>query len=213
MPMPDDLAPEDITAHPADEPPAGARSPWLPGHEAWRSPLAVLEDDGAWPDRFAVVARAVRGALGDRVLLLQHVGSTSVPGLPAKPVVDVDLVVADPADEAAYVPDLVAAGFHHVVREPWWHEHRLLKLRVPFTHLHVFGPRCPEVVRHTMFRDWLRSHDDDRERYVAAKREASAATQRDGGTGMDYNRVKEPVVRAIYDRMFRAHGLLPPDEG
>lgn len=168
----------------------------------------MAEDDGGWPDRFAAVESIVRKALGDRILELHHVGSTSVPGLPAKPVLDADLVVADPTDEASYVPDLAAAGFFHVVREPWWHEHRLLKLRTPFTHLHVFGPECPEVVRHTMFRDWLRSQDDDRATYVAAKREASAATRAAGGTGMDYNRVKEPVVRAIYDRMFRAHGLL-----
>lgn len=206
-----DPTPQEIVRH-YDDAPVGAPSPWLPGHEAWRSPLGLVEDDGRRPAQFAEVAARVRAALGDLALELHHVGSTAVPGLPAKPVVDVDLVVADPADEAAYVPALVAAGFHQVVREAWWHEHRLLKLRTPFTHLHVFGPRCPEVVRHTMFRDWLLRHDDDRELYVAAKRDASAATQRAGGTGMDYNRVKEPVVRAIYDRMFRAHGLLPPDE-
>jgi len=154
------------------------------------------------------VAATAERALGDRVLEIHHVGSTSVPGLPAKPVIDMDLVVADPTDEASYVPDLVAAGFHHTIREPWWHEHRLLKFRSPFTHLHVFGPDCPEVVRHTMFRDWLLSHDDDRELYVATKRAAAVATTRAGGTGMNYNRVKEPVVRAIYGRMFRAHGLL-----
>jgi len=183
-------------------------SPWLEGHHEWRSPLEVVEDDGQWPDRFAAVERTIRGVLGDRALDIHHVGSTAVPGLPAKLVVDVDLVVTDPTDEASYVPDLVAAGFFHILREPWWHEHRLLKLRSPFTHLHVFGPECPEVVRHTMFRDWLSDHDDDRATYVAAKRDASAATRAAGGTGMDYNRVKEPVVRAIYDRMFRAHGLL-----
>ena len=157
------------------------------------------------------MAAALRTTLGERVLEIHHVGSTSVPGLPAKPVIDVDLMVADPADEASYVPDLVASGFHHTIREPWWHEHRLLKCREPFAHVHVFGPDCPEVVRHTLFRDWLLAHDDDRELYVATKREASAATQTTGGTGMDYNRVKEPVVRAIYDRMFRAHGLLDRD--
>lgn len=154
------------------------------------------------------MAATLDTALGDRILEIHHVGSTSVPGLPAKPVIDVDLVVADPADEASYVPALVAAGFHHTIREPWWHEHRLLKHRTPFAHVHVFGPDCPEVVRHTMFREWLLSRDDDRAVYVAAKRAAAAATTRAGGSGMDYNRVKEPVVRAIYERMFRAHGLL-----
>lgn len=198
---------EEITRHHDD--PAGSPSPWLPGHEAWRSPLEVVPYDAGWPAAFDRVATTVRDALGDRVLGLHHVGSTAVPGLPAKPVIDVDLVVADPADELTYVPALTAAGFHHVAREPWWHEHRLLKLRAPFTHLHVFGPGCPEVVRHRMFRDWLRSQPADRERYVGAKRSAATATLAAGGTGMDYNRAKEAAVRDIYDRMFRAHGLLP----
>jgi GrpB-like predicted nucleotidyltransferase (UPF0157 family) len=133
-----------------------------------------------------------------------------VPGLPAKPVIDVDLVVADPADEEAYVPDLVAAGFVHTIREPWWHEHRLLKHLDPLTHVHVFGPDCPEVIRHLMFRDWLLEHPDDRSDYAEAKRAAAAEmnARPGGGTGMDYNRHKEPVVLAIYDRMFRAHGML-----
>jgi len=170
----------------------------------------VVEHDTTWAAQARQVEQDVRDLLGDCALEVHHVGSTAVRGLPAKPDLDLDLVVADAADERAYVPVLVAGGFVHRLREPWWHEHRLLKLRSPFTHLHVFGPECPEVVRHTMFRDWLRDHDhdDDRATYVAAKREASAATQAVGGTGMDYNRVKEPVVRAIYDRMFRANGLL-----
>ena len=152
----------------------------------------------------------MRSVLGDRVLELHHVGSTSVPGLPAKPVIDADLVLADPADEASYVPDLQAAGFVHSVREPWWHEHRVLRWMEPRAHLHVFGPGCPEVVRHMMFRDWLLEHPDERATYAEAKWAAAAAVNArpGGGTGMDYNRVKEPVVHAIYDRMFRAHGLL-----
>ena len=158
----------------------------------------------------------IRGALGERVRELHHVGSTAVPGLPAKPFVDMDLVVADPADEAAYVPHLEAVGFSHRIREPWWHEHRLLVQQEPRVTLHVFGPDCPEVIRHLMFRDWLRDHADERERYAAAKRAAAAATKRTaaaatnamGGHGMDYNAHKQEVVREIYDRMFRAHGLL-----
>jgi GrpB-like predicted nucleotidyltransferase (UPF0157 family) len=62
-----------------------------------------------------------------------------------------------------------------------------------------------------MFHDWLVEHDDDRQRYADAKRTAASEmnARPGGGTGMDYNRHKEPVVRAIYERMFRAHGLLP----
>ncbi len=199
----------EITRH-HDEPPGS--DPYVEGYVPIRTPIAVVEHDPSWAADFARVAELVHGALTDRALAVHHVGSTSVPDLPAKPVIDADLVVTDPAEEAAYVPDLVAAGFVHVLREPWWHEHRLLKLvppAGPLTHLHVFGPGCPEVVRHTMFRDWLLAHADEREAYAAAKRAAASATNEVGGTGMDYNRLKEQTVRAIYDRCFRAHGLLP----
>jgi GrpB-like predicted nucleotidyltransferase (UPF0157 family) len=202
--MPSD---EQITRHHEDPPGA---DPWVPGHEARSYRIEVVEYDEEWPAAFATVARAIRGSLGSRVLELHHVGSTSVVGLPAKPVIDIDLVVADPADEPAYIPDLKAAGFLHTIREPWWHEHRMLTYDAPVAHVHVFGPDCPEVVRHLMFQRWLRAHPEDLATYATAKRAAAAEMngRPGGGTGMDYNRHKEPVVRAIYDRMFRAHGML-----
>jgi len=200
---------EAITRHHVDTRPDS--DAWVDGYVQTRYVIRVVEYDDTWPATFQGVAAVVREALGARVIELHHVGSTSVVGLPAKPVIDVDLVVADPADEPSYVPDLVAAGFQHAIREPWWHEHRLLKLGDPVTHLHVFGPGCPEVVRHLMFRQWLRDHPDDLAAYAEAKRTAAAEmnARPGGGTGMDYNRHKQPVVRDIYDRMFRAHGLLP----
>jgi GrpB-like predicted nucleotidyltransferase (UPF0157 family) len=199
---------EEITRH-HDDPPG--TSPWVPGREPRPYRIAVVEYDESWPAAFEQVAGLVRSTLGDRVLELHHVGSTSVVGLPAKPVIDIDLVVTDPADEAAYVPALEAVGFVHTVREPWWHEHRLLRLENPTSHLHVFGPDCPEVVRHLMFQTWLREHPEDLAAYAGAKRTAAAEmnARPGGGTGMDYNRHKEPVVLEIYDRMFRAHGMLP----
>jgi GrpB-like predicted nucleotidyltransferase (UPF0157 family) len=203
------LSPEEITRHYDDDPPAG-QDPWVDG-PSQPYEIQVVEYDERWPADFERVASRIRGALGERVLELHHVGSTSVPGLPAKPVIDVDLVVADSADEPAYLPDLVSAGFVHTIREPWWHEHRLVKYADPVAHVHVFGPDCPEVVRHRMFHDWLVEHEDDRERYADAKRAAAAEmnARSGGGTGMDYNRHKQPVVRDIYERMFRAHGLIP----
>ncbi|MFZ2014999.1 MAG: GrpB family protein [Nocardioides sp.] len=200
---------EEITRHHDDSRPDS--DAWVEGYVQTPYVIEVMEYDGSWPSDFQRIAVVVRDALGDRVLELHHFGSTSVPGLPAKPLIDIDLVVADPADEASYVPDLVAAGFVHAIREPWWHEHRLLKHHDPMTHLHVFGPDCPEVVRHQMFRQWLLDHPDDLTTYAEAKRAAAAEmnARPGGGTGMDYNRHKEPVVRDLYDRMFRAHGLLP----
>ncbi|HEX3932026.1 MAG TPA: GrpB family protein [Nocardioides sp.] len=201
--MPSD---EEITRH-HDAPPG--RSPWV-GEPAPPYEIEVVDYDAGWPADFASVAARIEAALADVVLELNHVGSTSVPGLPAKPVIDVDLVVADPGDEASYIPALEAAGFVHTVREPWWHGHRMLKHADPMTHLHVFGPDCPEIVRHQLFRQWLLDHPDDLALYADTKRGAAAVVnaRAGGGTVMDYNAVKEPVVRAIYDRMFRAHGLL-----
>jgi GrpB-like predicted nucleotidyltransferase (UPF0157 family) len=201
--------PEEITRHHDDPPPSDA-NPWVDGTAAAPYEIQVVEYDERWPAGFERLAARVRAALGDSVLELHHVGSTSVPALPAKPVIDADLVVADPGHEASYVPALEAAGFVHTIREPWWHEHRLLKHDDPLAHLHVFGPDCPEVVRHLMFHDWLVEHAEERERYAAAKRTAASEmnARPGGGTGMDYNRHKEPVVRDIYDRMFRAHGLI-----
>jgi len=177
--------------------------------------LRIEEHDPAWAEHYLRVEDQVRGALGDRVVTIQHIGSTSVPGLPAKPIIDIDLAVADPADETSYVPDLASLGFVHWLTEPDWHQHRLLKqLSEPRVHLHVFGPDCAELVRHRMFRDWLVAHPEDRERYADAKRAAAAEMAATGdhngalGFGMRYNRVKEPVVREIYDRMFREAGLL-----
>ena len=124
-------------------------------------PINVVEYDPAWPTVFEAQAGRIRDALGDRVLGLEHVGSTSVPGLAAKPVIDIDLTVVDSSDEAAYMPALEAVGFVLRIREAKWHEHRCLEMDDPRTNLHVWCPDSPEAIRHRMFRDWLRTHPDD----------------------------------------------------
>jgi GrpB-like predicted nucleotidyltransferase (UPF0157 family) len=191
----------------SDTPPPPGESPWLPGFSS-EAGIAVVPYSVTWPDRYADVERLVRQALGFRVLGLQHVGSTSVPGLAAKPVLDVDLVVADPDDEGNYVPPLDAAGFTLRIREPWWYRHRLLRLDAPRTNLHVFGPECPEPVRHRLFRDWLRSHPEDRELYASVKRASAQAANAAQEDVEQYNARKEAVLREIYARAFEAAGLL-----
>lgn len=172
--------------------------------------VEIVDSDPSWPDQYLDVVEQVRGALGWRVLVLQHVGSTSVRGLPAKPIIDVDLTVADPDDEAAYVPALERAGFVLRLREPWWYRHRLLRGTDPRCNLHVFGPESPEPWRHRLFRDWLRGNPDDRDLYARTKRAAAAAAAAANAaheTGMQYNLRKEAVVRQIYARAFAAAGL------
>ncbi|WP_422934076.1 GrpB family protein [Sinomonas sp. P47F7] len=174
------------------------------------APVRVVPYDDAWPAQFERVATAIRTALGGAALAVEHVGSTSVPGLHAKPVIDVDLTVGDPANEAAYVPALEAVGYMLRIREPGWHEHRALMRRdatdVPQVNLHVFGPGCPETERHQMFRDWLRAHPSDRDEYRDAKLAAASATGEQ--LVMNYNKHKEPTIRRLYARMFRAAGWL-----
>ncbi|PRY41524.1 GrpB family protein [Umezawaea tangerina] len=191
---------EEIT-RPLDPDPS--ENPWVNGPPP-PEPVAIVAYTPEWPRRYQAVAAEVRAALGRVVLDIDHVGSTSVEGLAAKDVIDVDLTVADPRDEEAYVPALVRIGFVLTVREPSWHQHRLLRLADPRTNLHVFGPDCPELVRHRMFRDWLRAHPEDRARYEDAKRAAVPG----GGNVMDYNGRKEKTVHAIYERLFRAAGML-----
>ncbi|WP_437970561.1 GrpB family protein [Sorangium sp. So ce260] len=195
---------EEITKH---HEPAPDQDPWVNGPPE-PAPIVVVDHDERWPRLFDLVAQKIRAALGDAALAIEHVGSTSVNGLPSKPTIDVDLTVADPADELAYVPALSSAGFTLVIREPDWHEHRCLQLADPSSNVHVFGPGCPEVIRHRMFRQWLIDHPEDLDLYRRAKLAAASEISAASGSVMDYNKHKEPVIRAIYERMFRANGLI-----
>jgi GrpB-like predicted nucleotidyltransferase (UPF0157 family) len=196
----------DIVTFHDDTPPPGS-SPWVVGGPV--TDVAVVSPDPDWPKHFALLSDQIRGVLGWRALNIEHVGSTSVPDLAAKPIIDIDLTVADPADEASYVPTLEQIGFELRVREPWWFEHRLLKKADPHCHLHVFGYDSPELVKHRIFRDWLRGNPDEVAFYARIKHEAAAAARKAGEHSMQYNLRKQEGVRDIYDRAFLAMGLLP----
>jgi GrpB-like predicted nucleotidyltransferase (UPF0157 family) len=186
--------------------PAGA-DPWVPGYRPVTG-IEVTDPDPAWPRQFDGLAGRIREVLGWRVLQLEHVGSTAVPGLPAKPVIDIDLTVADPGREQDYVPALETIGFRLHIREPWWYGHRVLRSDQPLCNLHVFGFDSPEVVKHRIFRDWLRGNPEERDRYAAAKRQAAAEANAAGEHVMQYNARKQQVIREIYHRAFVAAGLL-----
>lgn len=161
------------------------------------APIQIVDYDPAWPRLFAREAARIRAALGDRVLHLEHVGSTAVPGLAAKPRIDILLVVADSGDEAAYVPALEAAGYALRIREPAWYEHRVLKGPDTDVNLHVFSPGCPEIDRMLGFRDHLRRDDADRRRYERAKRELARGDWR---YTQQYADAKTAIVEEIIAR-------------
>jgi GrpB-like predicted nucleotidyltransferase (UPF0157 family) len=172
------------------------------------SPIDIVDADPSWPAQYEQLVNRIRRALGDRVLALEHIGSTSVPDLPAKPIIDIDLTVTDSSDEPTYVPPLEAAGFALTIREPKWHQHRMMVATSPPANVHVWSPDSPEAIRHLMFRDWLRDHPDECRRYAKVKRAAAEASNADGETVMKYNLRKQPVVRDILDRIFQVHGML-----
>jgi GrpB-like predicted nucleotidyltransferase (UPF0157 family) len=199
-------SPAEIVSFDDSPPPAGV-DPWLPG-AAPAVGIEVTDPDPAWPRHYAELAGRIRKALDRRVLHLEHVGSTSVPGLAAKPIIDIDLTVADPGREQDYVPTLERVGFKLVIREPWWYGHRALVADEPRCNLHVFGPDSAELARHLIFRDWLRDNPDDRDRYAATKQQAAAEANAGGEHVMQYNARKQQIIREIYHRAFVAAGLI-----
>jgi GrpB-like predicted nucleotidyltransferase (UPF0157 family) len=165
------------------------------------STIYLAPYDSSWPSMFTRLKVRVHEALGDAVLLLEHVGSTSVPGLSAKPIIDMVLAVTDSSDEASYVEPLEKEGFKLRIREPEWFEHRLLKSFDPKANLHVFSEGCEEIDRLLLFRDWLRAHADDRLLYEKTKRELAARTWK---YTQNYADAKHDVVQEILTRAHRS---------
>jgi GrpB-like predicted nucleotidyltransferase (UPF0157 family) len=166
-------------------------------------PIQIVDYDPEWPRLFEREARRIQAALGDRVLLIEHTGSTSVPGLAAKPRIDILLVVANSADESAYVPALEAAGYVLCIREPDWYEHRVFKGPDTDVNLHIFSPGCMEIDRVLLFRDWLRSNASDRQLYERTKRELA---RKDWKYTQNYADAKTAVVEEIIARARGAGG-------
>jgi len=163
----------------------------------------VIEDyNPAWPTWFEWDRTRIEAALGPVALSVEHAGSTSVPALPAKPIIDILLQVEDTTNEESYVPALEAAGYVLRVREPEWLEHRLFYRRAAphDVNLHVFSPSyaATEIARMLGFRDWLRTHPEDRNHYAATKRTLST---REWRYVQDYADAKTVVVEEILAKM------------
>jgi GrpB-like predicted nucleotidyltransferase (UPF0157 family) len=159
--------------------------------------IVIVDYDPEWPVLFAREAARIYDALGQSALQVEHIGSTSVPGLAAKPIIDILLVVAASADESAYVPAMETAGYTLRIREPDWYEHRMLKGPDTEINLHVFSHGCPEIDRMLLFRDWLRESPTDRDHYAHTKR---ALAQRDWKYVQNYADAKTAVIDAIIAR-------------
>lgn len=159
--------------------------------------IVIVDYDSGWPERFEVERANIAAALGPRALAIEHIGSTSVPGLAAKPIIDICVVVPDSSDEASYVPHLSDAGYELRVREPDAHEHRMLRTHERDVHVHVFTDGSTEIGRHLLFRDWLRSNDADRALYAETKRRLM---RQNWPSRQHYAEAKTEVVEAILAR-------------
>jgi GrpB-like predicted nucleotidyltransferase (UPF0157 family) len=161
--------------------------------------ILLVDYDPGWAEVFERETARIRAVLA-AALQIEHVGSTSVPGLPAKPIVDIVLVVTDSADEAAYLPALESTGYGLHIRESDWYEHRMFKGPETDINLHTFSAGCPEVDRMLMFRDWLRVNAADRQVYARTK---SALARKEWTYVQHYADAKSAVIDEIMTRARR----------
>ncbi len=164
--------------------------------------IVVVDYDPAWPERFRREEARIRAALGKAALSVEHIGSTSVPGLAAKPIVDILLVVEDSGDESSYLSALEAAGYVLRVREPDFDEHRMFRTPEKDVHVHVFSAGSPEIDRYLLLRGRLREDRGDRELYARTKRELA---NRKWPSMQHYAEAKTEVIEGIIARAAAAH--------
>jgi GrpB-like predicted nucleotidyltransferase (UPF0157 family)/RimJ/RimL family protein N-acetyltransferase len=164
-----------------------------------KRPIVLVEYDTNWPTRFEKERTRIRQALGDGAIRIEHIGSTAVPGLAAKPIIDVLVTIADPDDEERFLPALAAAGYEVRVREPG---HRMLRTPSRDVHVHVWRDADPEVHRYLRFRDLLRRSPEDRRAYEQLKRELAQSEWADMN---DYADAKGPLIETILARQKPEH--------
>jgi GrpB-like predicted nucleotidyltransferase (UPF0157 family) len=156
--------------------------------------ISIVEYDPEWPAKFARHAGKIADALGETAVSVEHIGSTSVPGLAAKPIIDILVTVPDSADETAYAPQLEVAGYKLRVREPDWNEHRMFRNAEKDVHIHVYSHGCAEIGRNIAFRNFLRANASERYRYENTKRELARHDWPDMNA---YARAKTAIIEEL----------------
>lgn len=159
--------------------------------------IHLADPDPAWAEHYRHEQERISSAIGHTALTVEHVGSTSVPHLAAKPIIDILLLVPDSRDEEEYLPALLGIGYAFERREPHWHEHRLLRAADPAVNLHVFSAHDPEAARMVLFRDHLRRDEADRRLYESTKRQLA---QQQWTSIQHYADAKTHVVSGILAR-------------
>ena len=156
--------------------------------------ITIVAYDTDWPRKFERHAGIISGTIGGKALRIEHIGSTAVPGLAAKPIIDILVVVADSADESRYLEQLELAGYILRVRQPDWHEHRMFRTPDGDVHIHIYSAACPEIDRCLTFRNHLRKDESARILYEQTKRELATHNWPDMNA---YAGAKTAVIESI----------------
>ena len=156
--------------------------------------IKIVDYDADWPKEFETHAKTIAEVLGDAALRIEHMGSTSVPELAAKPIIDILVVVPDSAQESTYLPQLEAAGYELRVREPDWNEHRMFRTPARDVHIHTYSSGCQEIERILTFRDRLTRNVEDRNRYEQTKRKLATESWPDMNA---YAKAKGEVIESV----------------
>lgn len=158
--------------------------------------IEIVAYDPHWVEVFQEHATIIATVLGRAALRIEHIGSTSVPALDAKPIIDMLLVVEDSAVESSYRPQMEQAGYQLRVREPDFHQHRMFRTKERDVHVHVFSPGCPEIKRYLTFRHRLRTNLADRQLYERTKQELAKKEWPDMNA---YAEAKSEVIEKIIE--------------
>ena len=156
-------------------------------------PISLTEASAAWPEQFVSLKARLASALGSGVRI-EHVGSTSIPGIAAKPIIDIQVSVPDLADESRFVPAIESVGIPLRMREPDL-GHVYFRDKQPRTvHIHVCqaGSKWERV--HLLFRDYLRTHPEAARAYEDMKRAAAVAY---GDDRIAYTEAKGPFIESV----------------
>lgn len=156
--------------------------------------IEIVDYNPEWKDKFQAHKEIISKALGKKALRIEHIGSTSVPGLAAKPIIDILLVVADSGKESFYLPQMEKAGYKLRVREPDFYEHRMFRTPQKDVHIHVFSLDSPEIDRYLIFRNYLRQNAKTRQQYEKTKRRLAAKPWSDMNA---YAKAKTKLIEKI----------------
>ena len=158
--------------------------------------IKIVKYNNDWHSKFLEHKNKIQNCLGDIVIGIEHIGSTSVPNLSAKPIIDILLIVNDSANEDKYLKKMEDAEYELRVREPDFHEHRMFRTSEKDVHIHVLSKGSTEIDEYILFRNRLRSNDTDRIRYEKVKLYLAKSNWNDMN---EYADAKTKIIKEIIE--------------